>query len=109
MLLKKILEREKASHKSSKYNIEHRIKDLEQVSITAKKIIKDVDFDSPTLSKDLLNQIYHNLKTPLTPIKGYTDMLLLEKFGNLNETQKQKILQISVNIKQLEKNIEKFF
>lgn len=106
MLLKKILEKENSINTST---VNQRIKELEQVSITAKKILKDIDFESPVLSKEILHQVHHNLKTPLTPIKGYTDMLFLEKFGNLNETQKQKLLQISANIKQLEKNIEKFF
>ena len=106
MLLKKILEKENAINAST---VNHRIKELEQVSITAKNVLKDIDLKSPVPSKEILHQIHHNLKTPLTPIKGYTDMLLLEKFGSLNETQKQKLLQISANIKQLEKNIGKFF
>ena len=106
MLLKKILEKENAINAST---VNHRIKELEQESITAKRVLKDIGIESPVPSKEMLRQIHHNLRTPLTPIKGYTDMLLLEKFGNLNEEQKQRLLQISANIKQLEKNIWKLF
>lgn len=55
-------------------------------------------------SKDeFMSMINHELKTPLVPIKGYTDMLLMPKImGDLNEKQKKAINSISYNIGKLE-------
>lgn len=47
---------------------------------------------------EFLSMITHELKTPLVPIKGYTDLLLTEKFGILNEKQKQTLSIITSNI-----------
>jgi signal transduction histidine kinase len=45
---------------------------------------------------EFMSMINHELKTPLVPIKGYTDMLLLPKImGDLNEKQKKAINSIS--------------
>jgi PAS domain S-box-containing protein len=38
-----------------------------------------------------LAMITHELKTPLVPIKGYTDLLLSCKFGPLNELQRPRL------------------
>lgn len=40
---------------------------------------------------EFITIVTHELKTPLVPIKGYIDLLLLEKFGTLNEAQKQRM------------------
>ncbi|MBI3622853.1 PAS domain-containing sensor histidine kinase [Candidatus Pacearchaeota archaeon] len=44
---------------------------------------------------EFLAMITHELKTPLVPIKGYTDMLLSDKLGPLTELQRQRISVIS--------------
>jgi signal transduction histidine kinase len=52
---------------------------------------------------EFMSMINHELKTPLVPIKGYTDMLLLPKImGELNEKQKKAINSISYNVGKLE-------
>lgn len=52
---------------------------------------------------EFMSMINHELKTPLVPIKGYTDMLLLPKImGDLNENQKKAINSISYNVGKLE-------
>jgi len=52
---------------------------------------------------EFMSMINHELKTPLVPIKGYTDMLLMPKImGDLNEKQKKAINSISYNIGKLE-------
>ena len=52
---------------------------------------------------EFMSMINHELKTPLVPIKGYTDMLLLPKImGDLNEKQKKAINSISYNVGKLE-------
>jgi signal transduction histidine kinase len=52
---------------------------------------------------EFMSMINHELKTPLVPIKGYTDMLTKPKvMGELNEKQKKAVSYISYNIGKLE-------
>jgi signal transduction histidine kinase len=46
-----------------------------------------------TLKTTFFNISSHELKTPLTSIKGYTQMLIKEQFGTINEQQK-KVLEV---------------
>ena len=109
MLLKKILEKNEYESTSNQDLLNHHISELEQTSLTAKKFIAHIlDDNSTVITDNLLEKIHHYIRTPLTPIKGYTDMLLSENFGKLNEDQKQKLKLVSENIKQLENNIEEF-
>lgn len=109
MLLKKILEKTEYENTSTKDLMNYRISELEQTYLMAKKFIEQILGDNSTVITDtLLEKIHHNIRTPLTPIKGYTDMLLSENFGKLNKDQKQKLKLVSENIMQLEHNIEKF-
>lgn len=40
---------------------------------------------------DFLAMITHELKTPLVPIKSYIDIILSQKLGPLNDTQKERL------------------
>ena len=52
---------------------------------------------------EFMSMINHELKTPLVPIKGYSDMLLIPKImGDLNEKQKKAVNSISYNVGKLE-------
>ncbi|HEX5457637.1 MAG TPA: HAMP domain-containing sensor histidine kinase [Candidatus Nitrosotalea sp.] len=44
---------------------------------------------------EFLAMITHELKTPLVPIQGYSDILLGEHLGQLNSTQKERLQIIS--------------
>lgn len=41
-----------------------------------------------------LAMVTHELKTPLVPIRGYTDLLLAEKFGPISDQQRPKLQTI---------------
>jgi len=43
------------------------------------------------LKDEFLTMITHELKTPLVPIKGYVDMLLSKRLGQLNDMQREKL------------------
>ncbi len=46
---------------------------------------------------EFLAMITHELKTPLVPIKSYVDLLLLEKFGAINNEQRKKLELVRKN------------
>jgi len=50
---------------------------------------------------EFLAIITHELKTPLVPIIGYTDLLLAQKFGELTEKQQSSLNSIRINSKSL--------
>ena len=54
------------------------------------------------IERELLTKLNHELRTPLVPIHGYTDMLLSGKFGELSNEQTTKLRIMKDNIKQLE-------
>src|SRR3989338_1285854 len=50
---------------------------------------------------EFLAMITHELKTPLVPIIGYTDLLLEQKYGELTEKQQSSLSSIRTNSKSL--------
>ncbi len=44
-----------------------------------------------SLKDDFLTMITHELKTPLVPIRGYSDILMSEMIGPINEEQKKRL------------------
>ena len=50
---------------------------------------------------EFITIVTHELKTPLVPIKGYIDLLLLEKFGPLNDAQKERMAIVKQSIQVL--------
>jgi signal transduction histidine kinase len=61
--------------------------------------------DTDEIKKEFLAMITHELKTPLVPIVGYVDILLSQKWGKINETQKEKLEIIRTSSKFLLKMI----
>jgi signal transduction histidine kinase len=55
---------------------------------------------------EMIVGLTQELRTPLTSIKGYADLLLGESMGILGETQKQFLLRIQVNTEQLMQHVE---
>lgn len=69
-------------HEARKKLEDHELKMKEQL-IQLKKL--------SALKDDFLTMITHELKTPLVPIIGYLDIIMSEKFGQLNEEQKKRL------------------
>jgi len=54
--------------------------------------VKEEEAKKTDIAKDeFLAMITHELKTPLVPIQGYSDILLGEHLGKLNDKQKERI------------------
>lgn len=58
-----------------------------------------------TIERELLTKLNHELRTPLVPIHGYTDMLLAGKFGKLSDDQTNRLKVINSNIRRLEETV----
>ncbi|MCD6512380.1 MAG: HAMP domain-containing histidine kinase [Thermoplasmata archaeon] len=53
------------------------------------------------MKSNFIDMIAHELKTPLTVIKTYTELLRHEKLGELNEMQKDKLEKMAKNIERM--------
>jgi PAS domain S-box-containing protein len=62
-------------------------------------ITRDVEVDK--MKSEFVSNVSHEFRTPLTPIKGYTDLLLMGVMGELNEMQKQGVGKIKENVDRL--------
>jgi signal transduction histidine kinase len=58
--------------------------------------------EGPSVQTEMVASLIEELRTPMTSIIGYTDLLLDEKVGILGESQHQFLLRIEANIKRME-------
>lgn len=65
--------------------------------------LTEAKFDK--MKSTFIDIIAHELKTPLTAIKTYNDLLIREKLGKLNDVQKEKLEKMAKNIEKLTKLI----
>lgn len=62
--------------------------------------------EADRLKEEFSTMVSHELKTPLTPIKGYCEMLMdPQVFGELNQDQKEAVKEIERNAMRLERLI----
>jgi signal transduction histidine kinase len=54
-----------------------------------------------TLQTEMLTSLIHELRTPMTSINGYTDLMIGEAVGILGETQRQFLLRVKANIERM--------
>jgi PAS domain S-box-containing protein len=54
-----------------------------------------------TIPSEIAVSLIHELRTPMTSITGYTDLLLSESVGILGETQRQFLQRIGANIERM--------
>lgn len=74
--------------------------------LKAEEMLRLESFQEEKRFKELISNISHDLRTPLTAIRGYQQ--LLEK-GPLTEEQKQKLSLAQKHAKELERLIDQFF
>ena len=81
--------------------------EIESMSKSVQKMVNEIK-KSNKQKEEYATMIAHELKTPLTPIQGYADLLLSEKSGELNEKQKKQIKLIKDNAITLNRLISDF-
>ena len=104
LIQKKLIQKLENTQKMDKPdNIFEIIDDLDQLSNSTAGITKTLS--TKKIERELLTKLNHELRTPMVPIRAYTDMLLSEKFGKLSDEQTNRLRVMNSNIKQLEEVI----
>lgn len=81
-----------------KNQIHEKSKMLEKLNQDLTRIEKSKD--------EFVTMIVHDLKNPLVPIQSYVEILLMQKFGSLNEQQIQRLQAVKNNVLALHKMIQ---
>lgn len=94
---------------SGEFGIEIKIRGNDEIYVLAdsfnlmskqlKGYTRKIEIDK--MKDEFMTMISHELKTPLVPISGYLDLLLIEKYGKLTNIQREKILVIQASTKLL--------
>jgi two-component system, OmpR family, sensor histidine kinase VicK len=90
--------------------INNNLEEINEEFLKKEKALKKTNeelIENENKKGEFISMIAHELRTPLVPIKGYTEMLLKpEKMGQLNEKQKKSIHAIYRNVKKLESLVD---
>ncbi|MEK0320536.1 MAG: ATP-binding protein [Nitrosopumilus sp.] len=104
----------------TEFNVAHILKDVSYFVILVSLFVsggKQIEIKNKLTTQlersskhkeEYASMIAHELKTPLTPIQGYADLLLSERSGKLNEKQKRQIKLIKDNAITLHRLISDF-
>lgn len=77
-----------------------RLLDLTSIALTNSRLYADVEKANADKS-ELMSFVAHELKTPMTPIKGYADLLATASVGPVNDMQRQFLDTIRKNIERM--------
>ncbi|MBC7080836.1 MAG: HAMP domain-containing histidine kinase [Thermoplasmatales archaeon] len=102
-LPEKILEEEKITLISREKSLEELIERQKKLE-EAYKRLSEAKLDK--MKSTFIDTMAHELKTPLTAIKTYNDLLSKEKLGKLTKSQKEILEKMSKNIDRLIKIID---
>lgn len=81
----------------TKDNLEKKIKERTNELV---KSLRAIEVISKTKS-NFISSVSHELRTPLTSVKGFSSLLVGEKFGKLPEEAKERLLKIDGNVNKL--------
>lgn len=81
----------------TKDNLEKKIKERTNELV---KSLRAIEVISKTKS-DFISSVSHELRTPLTSVKGFSSLLVGEKFGKLPEGARDRLIKIDRNVNKL--------
>ncbi len=81
----------------TKDNLEKKIKERTGELV---KSLRAIEVISKTKS-DFISSVSHELRTPLTSVKGFSSLLVGDKFGKLPEEARKRLLKIDGNVNKL--------
>lgn len=81
----------------TKDNLEKKIKERTSELV---KSLRAIEAISKTKS-NFISSVSHELRTPLTSVKGFSSLLVNEKFGKLPEEARKRLLKIDENVNHL--------
>jgi len=80
-----------------KDNLERKIKERTNELVKSLKAIETIN----KAKSDFVSSVSHELRTPLTSIKGFSSLLVGEKFGKLPEEARRRLTKIDQNVNKL--------
>ena len=84
------------SSKNKQKDLSHEKNELEQERIILLQL-NDYLTENEIISNEIFDSLSHELRSPMVTIKGYSDMLISGKFGNLTSEQQEKLERIKTN------------
>ncbi len=81
----------------TKDNLEKKIKERTKDLV---KSLREIEVINKAKS-DFVSSVSHELRTPLTSVKGFSSLLVMEKFGKLSPEAKKRLEKIDVNVNKL--------
>ncbi|MEC4848072.1 MAG: histidine kinase dimerization/phospho-acceptor domain-containing protein [Nitrosarchaeum sp.] len=102
---KKLEQRINSDEQDKSKQIPDLMDNLESTNNLTEKLVSGILSDKTKFDKVFLSTLNHELRTPLVPIKTYSEMLMQNKFGKLNEQQKERLHIIVTNTNILQQKI----
>ncbi len=81
----------------TKDNLERKIKERTNELVKSLRAIEVIS----KAKSDFISSVSHELRTPLTSVKGFSSLLVEEKFGKLPEEAKNRLNRIDENVNKL--------
>ena len=78
-------------------NLEKKIKERTNELVNSLREIEKIS----KAKSDFISSVSHELRTPLTSVKGFSSLLVGEKFGKLPEEAKKRLTKIDENVNKL--------
>jgi len=81
----------------TKDNLEKKIKERTRDLVKSLREIETIN----KAKSDFVSSVSHELRTPLTSVKGFSSLLIMEKFGKLSPEVKNRLEKIDSNVDKL--------